>query len=1248
MKIDDNGVDDNGWTKIHHAAKNGKYEEIKALAERGINIHLKTHEGKNCLHIAAANGQSNLCKTLIFRHEFDINMIHNGGWTALHFSVQNGSHELVKFFTDQGADIHRKTNNGVTCLHIAAAHGHLNLCKTLKNKYEFNLHVTDDYGWKALHRSALSGSYDLVKFFADNGTDIYLKTREGMNCLHIAAAKAHLNLCKALMKIHNFKGDMADNYGWTALHRSALNGSYDLVKLFAENGTDIYLKTREGMNCLHFAASRAHLNLCKALMKKHNFKGDTADNYGWTALHRSAQNGNYDVVKFFADNGTDIFLKMEEGNDCLHIAALNGHLKLCEKLVAEHKFDMNMVDNLGWTALHHSARNGSYELIEFFIKMGADIHLKTNDGQNCFHIAARFEHLNLCKTLIDIHNFDVDMTNSMGWTVLHFSAQSGSHDLIDFFVKKGVNVLLETRAGNNSLHIAASNGHLSLCETLITKYKLDVKMTDNDGWTALSFAAENGSYELIEFFVEKKIGIYQKTNDGKNCLHIAASKGHFNLCKTLIEKINFNVHMVDNKKWTALHYAAQKGSYELMNYFIAKGTDVLLKTKDGLNCLHIAASNGHLNLCKTLINEINFDVNIADDEGRTALYCSAQSGNDELFGFIADKGTNIFLKTKGGQNCLHIAAGRGHFNLCKTLIEKINFNVHMVDNKKWAALHYAAQNGSYKLMKYFIAKGTDVLLKTEDGLNCLHIAACHGHLNLCKTLINEINFDVNIADDEGRTVLHCSAQGGNDELFGFIADKGTNIFLKTKGGQNCLHIAAGRGHFNLCKTLIEKINFNVHMVDNKKWAALHYAAQNGSYKLMKYFIAKGTDVLLKTEDGLNCLHIAACHGHLNLCKTLINEINFDVNIADDEGRTVLHCSAQGGNDELFGFIADKGTDVFLKTKGGQNCLHIASLSGDLNLYNILIGKYKFDVHMTDNRGWRALHFSAQSGKYKNVKLFADKKTDIYLKTKEGVNCLHIAAAHGHLNLCKTLIEEHTFDVHICDEYGWTALHYSVKNGNYEMIKFFIDMGSDIYLKVNDGSNCLHIAALHGHFNLSKMLLDNYNFDVHFANNEGVTALHFAAKNGNFELFLYLLDKGSDIYRKTKSMLNVLHFSSYSGHFDICEFVLKYFIKDYKDNNSRNQHALHSRFCASEVFYKYSAIFFHAMDADGNTYLHLAADGNQSNVCELLLKYDTGYINLCNKNDETARDIAKKKNHKDVLRSLKAHYDRTGTRFCVTY
>ena len=80
---------------------------------------------------------------------------------------------------------------------------------------------------------------------------------------------------------------------------------------------------------------------------------------------------------------------------------------------------------------------------------------------------------------------------------------------------------------------------------------------------------------------------------------------------------------------------------------------------------------------------------------------------------------------------------------------------------------------------------------------------------------------------------------------------------------------------------------------------------------------------------------------------------------------------------------------------------------------------------------------------------------------------------------------------------------------------------------------------------------------------------------------------------------------------------------------------------SQVFYKYNTIFLHAMDNDGNTYLHLAAAWNQAKVCKLLLKYDTEIINLLNKKDETAKDIAQERMHKDVLTSLRAEYDRAG-------
>ena len=73
-----------------------------------------------------------------------------------------------------------------------------------------------------------------------------------------------------------------------------------------------------------------------------------------------------------------------------------------------------------------------------------------------------------------------------------------------------------------------------------------------------------------------------------------------------------------------------------------------------------------------------------------------------------------------------------------------------------------------------------------------------------------------------------------------------------------------------------------------------------------------------------------------------------------------------------------------------------------------------------------------------------------------------------------------FDIHLTDVDGCTAHHYSARCGSYELFKCFTDIEARIYLKNNDGSNFLHIAALYGHLNLCKILKDKQNFDVHIA------------------------------------------------------------------------------------------------------------------------------------------------------------------------
>ena len=104
---------------------------------------------------------------------------------------------------------------------------------------------------------------------------------------------------------------------------------------------------------------------------------------------------------------------------------------------------------------------------------------------------------------------------------------------------------------------------------------------------------------------------------------------------------------------------------------------------------------------------------------------------------------------------------------------------------------------------------------------------------------------------------------------------------------------------------------------------------------------------------------------------------------------------------------------------------------------------KIDVHLADNGGWTILHYSARYGSYESMPFLVERGANIYSKTNDGENCLHLAAYYGHTHLCKKLICNHKFDVNIVDNIGRTALHYSAQSGNYELFTYFVDMAIEI-------------------------------------------------------------------------------------------------------------------------------------------------------------------------------------------------------------
>ena len=63
-----------------------------------------------------------------------------------------------------------------------------------------------------------------------------------------------------------------------------------------------------------------------------------------------------------------------------------------------------------------------------------------------------------------------------------------------------------------------------------------------------------------------------------------------------------------------------------------------------------------------------------------------------------------------------------------------------------------------------------------------------------------------------------------------------------------------------------------------------------------------------------------------------------------------------------------------------------------------------------------------------------------------------------------------------DKDGYAALHHSTRNGNYKLVTFSVDMGTDNNFEENLSCNFLHFGAFYGHVNLCKIHADTYNFD----------------------------------------------------------------------------------------------------------------------------------------------------------------------------
>lgn len=129
-----------------------------------------------------------------------------------------------------------------------------------------------------------------------------------------------------------------------------------------------------------------------------------------------------------------------------------------------------------------------------------------------------------------------------------------------------------------------------------------------------------------------------------------------------------------------------------------------------------------------------------------------------------------------------------------------------------------------------------------------------------------------------------------------------------------------------------------------------------------------------------------------------------------------------------------------------------------------------------------------------------------------------AALLGHIDICKLLII-HGDDLERKQSYNYTPLFLAVKRGHKQTVKFLLEIGADINVKIGfNDDTLLHVAVNNRDLACCKLLLKN-GANVNETNSYGCSPMHYSAFYGFTEISELFKKYGADMELKDSSMKN---------------------------------------------------------------------------------------------------------------------------------
>ena len=463
----------------------------------------------------------------------------------------------------------------------------------------------------------------------------------------------------------------------------------------------------------------------------------------------------------------------------------------------------------------------------------------------------------------------------------------------------------------------------------------------------------------------------------------------------------------------------------------------------------------------------------------------------------------------GNVTLLHFSSWNGWLDVTKDLITNYHFNPKERDDHGKTCLHYAAGGNHVDVVRYLITECNCDLMATDKYGNTtvLHSAAAYGSLDVMKYLINHHNCNLMATNKWGETILHCAVEHIKVVRYLIIECNCDPMTVINYDGDTVLHYAAKKGLLDLLKFMINHSKCN--LMATNKWGETILHCAVGHIEVVRYLIIECNcdPMTVINYDGDTVLHYAAKKGLLDLLKFMINHFKCNLMATNEWGETIFHFAVEHIEVVRYLIIECNCDPMTVINDDGDTVLHYAAKKGLLDLLKFMINHFKCNLMATNKWGETIFHFAVEHievVRYLIIECNCDPMTVI---NDDGDTVLHYAVKKGLLDLLKFMINHHNCNLMAANKWGKTIFHCAVKH--IEVVKYLIiECNCDPMTVINyRGDTVLHYAAKKGLLDLLKFMINHRNCNPMATNKLGETILHIAANKSYFATIEYLLSTG---------------------------------------------------------------------------------------------------------------------------------------------